>query len=516
MISLVKAAQDRRLFAATLTPWPAQLRMLASFDGPERLHVIAAGRQSAKSTTAAMLAVHNCCFREDLDAMIPRGRTRYVLVAAPSESQAREFVTLAAALVDASPALRKLADVKADRIDFTLTSGARTAIRAMAANSRSVRGMSASLVILDEFAHFTDTAGPASDERMFAALEPSTRAFGDLAKVVVISTPFGETGKFFELYQAAASGLLPSARALCAPTWEMVPGLGQAWRDARLAELGADVFAQEIAAEFVASGGAFFDLREVEFEDGPAAPEDGKNWRAGLDAAFHGDRFGVALVGESVHAPGVLVVGAVDAIEPGGRLRSLDLRRGREDRTLDRVREILHPYSPKVVSDQHQADSIRSFFGRVGWSVEIVNLTGPVQTAAFVSTRTRLLDGSLRCWKHPRLVEDLRRVRAKDTETIHLPRYSGGHCDAASALALAVYDLRFARGNSAPYRPLMIKNTIMSDSRSSEEWVEGRGKSGRPAPSGEPAAGAGDGYTARQLRQPDWRRGGGGWRNQQF
>jgi hypothetical protein len=83
-------------------------------------------------------------------------------------------------------------------------------------------------------------------------------------------------------------------------------------------------------------------------------------------------------------------------------------------------------------------------------------------------------------------------------------------------LALAVYDLRFARGNSAPYRPLMIKNTIMSDSRSSEEWVEGRGKSGRPAPSGEPAAGAGDGYTARQLRQPDWRRGGGGWRNQQF
>jgi hypothetical protein len=446
-VSLVKAATDPRLFAATLTPWPKQLELLASFDGPERLHVIAAGRQSAKSTTTAMLAVHNCCFRDDLDGMVPRGRVRYVLVAAPSESQAREFVSLCAALIDASPALAKLAKVSADRIDFTLTSGARTAIRAMAANSRSVRGMSASLIVLDEFAHFADTAGPASDERMFAALEPSTRAFGDKAKVVIISTPFGETGKFHELFQAAASGLLPSARALCAPTWEMVPGLDQAWRDARLAELGADVFAQEIAAEFVGSGGSFFDLRGVEFDDSPAAPEDGRNWVAGLDPAFHNDRFGVVVVGEAV-SDGVLIVGRVEAISPGGRLRSLDLRRGREDRTLAAVAEIIEPYRPRIVTDQHAADSVSSFFGRLGVQVAVRNLTGPVQTAAFVSTRTRLLDGSLRLWRAERLVEDLRRVRARDTETIHLPHYAGGHCDAVSALCLAVYELRRVGGVS--------------------------------------------------------------------
>ena len=69
----------------------------------------------------------------------------------------------------------------------------------------------------------------------------------------------------------------------------------------------------------------------------------------------------------------------------------------------------------------------------------MINLNGPIQTAAFTSTRTRLLDGSLRLWKHPLLIEELRRVRAKDTERIELPRFGGGHCDLASALSLGVY-----------------------------------------------------------------------------
>ena len=171
------------------------------------------------------------------------------------------------ALIDGSPLLRPLATVKADRIDFALPSGARTAIRAMPANSRSVRGMSASLIVIDEMAHMSDTAGPASDERMFAALEPSTRVFRDVAKVLIISTPFGETGKFHELFVAAEIGLLPSASAVQAPVWEVDTSLDEAWLDARLAELGEDVFRQEHGAEFVAGGGQFFDLRGVAFEE---------------------------------------------------------------------------------------------------------------------------------------------------------------------------------------------------------------------------------------------------------
>jgi hypothetical protein len=449
MISLVAAATDPRLLGGAIQWWPKQRELLASLDGPERLHVWSIGRQSGKSSLAACAAVHNACLRDDLDRVMTKGRMRYVLCAAPGQSQAEEFIRLCEALIDASPVLRGLATVKSDRIDFRLPSGAKTCIRAMPANSRSVRGLSASLIVCDEFAAFTDTAGPASDVRMYEALEPSTRIFRDQAKVLIISTPYGSTGKFYELFTAAEAGLLPSATATRAAVWEIDLSLNEAWKDARRAELGEDTFRQEYGAEWIAGGGQFYDLRGVEFEDGPAAPEEGHRWVASLDPAFHADKFGVALVGESVSEPGVLLVGRVEAIAPGGRLRSLDLRRGREDRTLEKVAEIIGPYSPRIVTDQHQADAVRSYFGRLGLSVKVVNLTGPLQTACFTSTRSRMVDGSLRLWRCAQLIEDLRRVRARDTETIYLPRYAGGHCDAASALALACYELRGATGAPA-------------------------------------------------------------------
>ena len=261
-----------------------------------------------------------------------------------------------------------------------------------------------------------------------------------------ISTPLGEVGKFWQLAQAAEAGTLPGARLTHAATWQVDPSLDDAWVERKRAELGDDACA-EYGAELVAGAGQFFDLRDIEFDEAPFRPEDASSWVAGCDPAFAFDRFGVVLVGEALDEPGVFLVGAVEAIDPGERRRSWEARRAREDQTLAKVWEILEPYSAarplKVVSDQHQADGIRSYLGRKGVEVEIVNITGPIQTAGFVSLRARLVDGSLRLWKHGLLLEELRRIRtARTAESIVLPRFAGGHCDAASALALACYALR--------------------------------------------------------------------------
>jgi phage terminase large subunit-like protein len=168
-VSLSKAAADVALLGATVRWWPKPQELLASLEGPERVHVWSIGRQAGKSSLAACAAVHNAALRDDLDGIVPKGRTRYLLVAAPGEDQAREFVRLCDALIDASPLLRRMATVKADEIRFRKPNGAKIAIRAMAANSRTARGRSASLIVLDEFAHFTDTAGPASDEEIQGA-----------------------------------------------------------------------------------------------------------------------------------------------------------------------------------------------------------------------------------------------------------------------------------------------------------------------------------------------------------
>jgi hypothetical protein len=442
-VSLLKACTDRRLLGAAIDWYPAQRELLASLDSDRQTHIWAIGRQSGKSSMAGAAAVHNTCLRPDLDEKLPRGRMRHALIAAAGEAQARDFIAVTAAIVDASPLLAGCADVKSDRIDFALPRTAadgtrwtaKTSIRAMTSSSRTTRGLTASLLVLDEFAHLEN------DAALFAALTPSLRAFGALGRTLICSTPNGRSGKFFELFEMAQGGVLPSVSVWQASVSEVVPGVDDAWLDARRAELGDALYSQEYLAEFTDAGGSFFDLSEVEFADAPAAPEDAAegSWVAALDPAFHADSFGVAMIGRAPLESDRLLVGAVESIKPSGAGRSFEQRRGREDATLERVWEAIGPYEPRrIVTDQHNSKAIESYFGRKGVQVEVVNLTRTKQTSAFVALRSRLVDGSLTCWREPRLVDELRRVRAKDTETVYLPRTGDSHCDAAAALALGV------------------------------------------------------------------------------
>ena len=444
-VSLLKAAQDKRLLGGVHPLRGPQLKLLETMDAPALLALIKAGRQSGKSTAACLAANANATCRPDLDSILPPTDERFVLVVATDQEQARLTIRRCAGMLERSPLGSLIVDRNADQIVFGLRRDdgmRRVVIRAMPARAAAVRGPSASLVIRDEAAHSQDTGGPADEREIVRALDGCLTPFGSLGKQIWISTPNGQSGLFYETFQQAEDGLLDSAVTFTASTQAMRPDLPRSYFDAKLAQLGQDGFDQEYAALFVVGGGQFFDLRGVPLEDGPARPEDGHSWIAGFDPAFHADRFGVALVGVSREHPGLLVVGRVEGIEPGGRLLSFDRRRAREDRTLSRVSELIEPYSPRIVTDQHQADAVRSYFGRLGVSVKVVHLTGPTQTAAFTSTRTRVMDGSLQLWNQPQLVEELRRVRARDSETIVLPRFGGSHCDVASALALATFEHR--------------------------------------------------------------------------
>ncbi len=438
---------------------PSQLELLDTLDGRWQLHLWACSRQSGKSTMAQAAATQNAALRPDLDDVLPHGKWRSVPVIAPSESQAKDFAGGCAALIEASPALAEYAEIRVGEVLFRLPREdahghrwtAKTAIRAMPASAPSIRGLTSALVVCEEFAHHADAGGPSDERRIWDAVGPMQTVFGAKAKVLGISTPYGESGLFAELFAAIEGGLMPHAQAVRRSITEMIPDIDPAWLEARRLELGETAYAQEFEAAFVGSGGSFFSLEGVEFLDEKTKPEDGRRWIAGLDPAFHGDKFGVAIIGESVKDPGVFVAGDLEGIAPGGKLKSLDLRRGREDKTLARVWDLLRPYHEeggglRIVTDQHQSDSVKSYFGRLGVAPKSVTLTGPLQTAAFTSLRTRLQDGSLRLWKQQALIEELRRVRARDSETIHLPRFGGSHCDIASAAALACYELRNASG----------------------------------------------------------------------
>ncbi len=457
-VSLVAAARDKRLLGAQfaqsgLALWPKQDELLRGLEGPERTHVWAIGRQASKTTLAAAFGVHNCTMRPDLDVILPRRRVRYVLVIAPGIDQGKEFIEVAAGLVEDSPVLCSMAEVAATQITFTLPDGRRSRIRAVPANAKTIRGMSASAVIFDEHGHYNETAGPGSDERLYRAARPSMRRFGALARVLSISSPNGQSGKFYELFRDAEAGVLPSARAVKAATWEIDPSYDSEQQDADRAELGEDGYAEEVGAEFITGRGSFFDVPAIRFEERAALPDEGSNWVCGLDVGLSSDFFGVALVAPSVADRGTLLVGAVDGIDPAGvRVRkasseSLDDARAREDSMFSRAWAVAEPYSPtRGVADSHKGGPCRSYFGRQGCAVQLVPPTSTLQMQQFVALKARLEDGSLRAWANPQLIQDLRRVRTTEGGKIHLPKFRGSHCDTVVALASAAWELRHVTG----------------------------------------------------------------------
>lgn len=103
--------------------------------------------------------------------------------------------------------------------------------------ARGLRGAGNIVVILDEVAHFQDN-GVSSAKEIYDAITPSTAAFSPKdpddnqvavgpveARIILISSPLGKSGKFWELFDLAMRGGEGSENLLAiqAPTWEINP-----------------------------------------------------------------------------------------------------------------------------------------------------------------------------------------------------------------------------------------------------------------------------------------------------
>lgn len=101
--------------------------------------------------------------------------------------------------------------------------------------AKGLRGAGNAVVILDEMAHFQDR-GQSSAKDIYDAVTPSTAAFSPKnekglpiadveSRIILISSPLGKSGKFFELFDLAMHGGEGSEKLLAvqAPTWEINP-----------------------------------------------------------------------------------------------------------------------------------------------------------------------------------------------------------------------------------------------------------------------------------------------------
>jgi hypothetical protein len=438
---LVAACDDPQLLGVPLTP-DQRVRLEAVEQGP-RTHVWAVGRRGLKTTSAAYVGLWCCLLRPELLDRLRPGERGYAVGIATNHRQARLLVRAALAVVERSPLLAPLIE-SATEDEILFANG--TAFAAFPCTSRGGRGWPIFALILDELAHFVDNEGNVSADAVIRALMPATAQFGDRARVIVSSTPWGSDGAFAELYAKAESGELPDARAHHATTAEANPEIGE---DVLAAEQRRDPesFRSEYLAEFVGSGGAFLDTENISAAvtlQGPLDPSDADGWIAGLDPAFSSDPFGCVLVGRDRTDRRRLLVGRIRSWEPPRRRAvSFDEAREVEDVVLAEVAALLRHFGARAVTDQFKSAGVVERLRRYGVSVSVRAMTAPTKDAAFGFLRSRLSEGSVELPEHPDLLRELRAIRtryAAGRSSVVLPRIGGSHCDLAQALAIAVFE----------------------------------------------------------------------------
>lgn len=97
-------------------------------------------------------------------------------------------------------------------------------IKPSAASSSAIRGRASFMQCFDEFAHGLDTGSVVSSEAIYEAATPSLYQFDKDGLIYIPSSPWSETGKFYELYQAAfamenGKSANPYMFAIKIPSW---------------------------------------------------------------------------------------------------------------------------------------------------------------------------------------------------------------------------------------------------------------------------------------------------------
>lgn len=198
---------------------------------PERITTVVAPRQTGKSRSIALLAVHR--------SLLTPGH--HTLIISAGEEAAKRLLAQVRALL-AHPLFRgAVVDEGAGQVTFANGS----VIRAVPASERQIRGWTVDLLVLDEAAFI-------SDDLIFSAGFPTTAARPD-AKIVLASTPWGQGGAFWSLATTEQAGVASFRWALRDAHWISAEFVAQ-----MRSSMSPERFAAEFDAIFSDGGSGLF------------------------------------------------------------------------------------------------------------------------------------------------------------------------------------------------------------------------------------------------------------------
>jgi terminase large subunit-like protein len=218
--------------AGGFEPDPWQADVLRS--DADRVLLLCA-RQSGKSTIAAVVALHTALYS-------PRS---LVLLVSPSQRQSSELFKK---LIAAYGALDRPVDADAEnRLSLELGNGSR--VVTLPGSETTVRGFSGvRLIVIDEAARVPDD--------LYAALRPMLAVSS--GRLVVLSTPFGNRGFFFESWRSGEKW-----QRVKVPASEC-PRISADFLDQERRTLGEWFYRQEYECDFLDAETAAFAVADVE------------------------------------------------------------------------------------------------------------------------------------------------------------------------------------------------------------------------------------------------------------
>ncbi len=253
---------DLAAFAAAIeTPladWQA-----ASLSLQSRSTIVVAPRQSGKSRSLAVLALHRAYSRPD----------QHALVVSAGESASRRLLAEAASIAIRSPLLAgSLVDENSGLL--SLSNG--STIRSVPASERSIRGWTVDLLLIDE-------AAQVDDDLILAAALPTTSARPN-AKIVLAGSPGPPEGVFYDFAQSTSDEVSVAHWALEDATW-IAPEVIEQARE----QLPPSAFEREFLGRFTDSGAESIIPREWITAAQQRTLDGGGSAVYGIDLARGGD-----------------------------------------------------------------------------------------------------------------------------------------------------------------------------------------------------------------------------------
>ncbi len=446
--TIIEALRDRRMFGglpafSNLDSWQPWLTFLSALYGlpiPQdeeqrfRKHTgrtryapppggykeaaVITGIQSGKSRIASVIAAY-----EGLVAQPEADSTHvYAAVLAQDYRGARRTIfSYTAAPFETSP---ELARRVVKRTEHTIALDSGIVIAAYPCRPASIRGIRARVLVLDEFAYYIGSEAGATDMEMLRAARGRIATTG--GRVVIISSPYGQSGSLWELHRAHYGRDDSRVLVWQASAPEMNPTLCADYLD-HVRENDPEAYRSEILGEFRAGVTSLFDPETLEAAvvkgRRELLPVSGVRYSAFVDpSGGRADAFALAI---GHYAGERAVVDLVRAWQPPFNPSD----------AIAQISETLKTYRiHSVVGDRYAGEWPRDSFRPYGINYEFAD---DDRSALYLRLLPRVNAGAVELPDSPALLRELRGLdrRRGSSGRDRVDHRRGSHDDQANAVA---------------------------------------------------------------------------------